>query len=72
MNKDNLQKKWYVVPCHDGEQCWCRMILSDPETDDLNNCIIPSGTINEDTATYIVQLHNSSLEPASVLRLDQN
>lgn len=59
---DNINKKWYVTECFSGESCWCRTIVTDPSSDELEDCIVPSGSIGKDVAQHIVELHNIKIK----------
>ena len=66
--------KWKIAECFSGPQCWCRRIvpiepicyidecehfgktLVSTETEDYE--IIPDAAIDQETAEYIVELHN--------------
>ena len=73
----SLNVPWKVSSCFVGDDCWCRMIVPvDPikfsQTlgdgtikEDVLDEIIGAGTIGEETAEYIVRIHN-----AKVARLD--
>jgi hypothetical protein len=76
-NYDEAQKHSFSVPwkletCNSGESCWCRLILptekilyknkvGDSETVVEFDYIIPDGSIDRETAEYVVDLHNNSL-----------
>lgn len=73
-NYDEAQKHSFTVPwkletCNVGESCWCRIILptenilyknkvGDSETVVELDHIIPDGSIDRETAEYVVNLHN--------------
>lgn len=70
--------KWKVAECFSGPQCWCRRIvpaepiLYNDEYDNFGKTlvstqteeyeVIPDAAIDQKTAEYIVDLHNSCLE----------
>ena len=74
---DEAQKYSFTVPwkldlCNSGETCWCRIILptekiiykntvGDTERIDEFEYIIPDGSIDKETAEYIIDLHNRSV-----------
>ena len=76
-NYDEAQKYSLTVPwkldlCNSGETCWCRIILpsekilyknkvGDTERVDEFEYIIPDGSIDKETAEYVVDLHNRSV-----------
>ena len=59
-----LTVEWKAVPCHQGEECWCRIIepiepiLYDG---DEEYYIVASGSIPKLEAEHLVELHNRSL-----------
>lgn len=65
----SLTARWKVEPCHQGESCWCRMIV--PEEDivwqsfhagpDEEFYLVGSGSIGKEVAEHIVKIHNQSL-----------
>lgn len=57
-------KKWKVVTCFAGEDCWCRMVVTeDYRTDkDDDEVFIASAAVNKEEAEYVVELHNTRLE----------
>lgn len=60
-----LTVKWKSTPCHQGEECWCRII--EPIDPILHSdaqeeyYIVSSGSIPKLEAEYLVELHNKSL-----------
>lgn len=67
--KESFKKPWKVVLCDEGEKCWCRMIelkqpikFTTPALDGVFEhelrTIISQGAIDEETAKYLVNLHN--------------
>ena len=65
-----LNKKWYVVPCFVGKECWCRMIAitRTPMAEDESDIIVGSGCIDKNLAEYIVKTHNHYLKLIGVNR----
>lgn len=74
MDFDQAKKKshklrWKTDYCHEGEQCWCRIIKCEEPLmyskfdyfDQEEYIIIQDGQLNKDTAEHIVKLHNESL-----------
>jgi hypothetical protein len=68
-----LKDEWVFVPINSGETCWCRIILpsekilyknkvGDTERVDEFEYIIPDGSIDKETAEYIVDLHNDEVD----------
>jgi hypothetical protein len=62
LSKEQLSKKWKVAPCHSGESCWCRCVVTADHSDesDLTE-IISAGTVSQYIAEHIVELHNRSI-----------
>jgi len=70
--------KWKVIECFSGPDCWCRKIVPvDPihYNEEIENFgktfvskenekyeIIPDGSVDKDTAEYIVKLHNENYD----------
>ncbi len=70
--KYSLTIPWKLETCNTGESCWCRIILptekiiykntvGDTERIDEFEYIIPDGSIDKETAEYIIDLHNRSV-----------
>jgi hypothetical protein len=68
-HKYSLTVPWKLSLCNTGESCWCRIILptenilyknkiGDSETVVELDYIIPDGSIDRETAEYVVNLHN--------------
>jgi hypothetical protein len=68
----SLTVPWKLTTCNVGESCWCRIILPTEkilykdkvgDTDRISEFeyIIPDGSIDKETAEYIVNLHNRSV-----------
>jgi hypothetical protein len=76
MNYEEAKKYSFMVPwkateCFSGPDCWCRIILpvepiyySHPESPDTQRefDIVDAGALDQETAEYIVKLHNEQLE----------
>ena len=59
-----LTIKWKTTPCHQGEECWCRVIEpTEPILYDDNEeyYIVGSGSIPQLEAEHLVELHNKNL-----------
>ena len=63
--------KWKVAECFSGPDCWCRIILpfepilySHNESPDVKHeyVIVDAGALDEETAEYMVKLHNEHHE----------
>lgn len=62
--------KWKVAECFSGPDCWCRIVVpiepiyyTNPESDiKYEYSIIEDGALDQETAEYFVNLHNSCLE----------
>ena len=68
----SLTVPWKLTTCNVGEECWCRIILptekilyknkvGDTERVDEFEYIIPDGSVDKETAEYIVDLHNDEV-----------
>jgi len=74
-HKYSLTIPWKIELCNSGESCWCRVIvpsetikfkekISNWIKEDITrdfDYIIPDGSIDRETAEYVVSLHNNSL-----------
>jgi len=71
-HKHSLTVPWKLDLCNTGESCWCRIILPSEkilykdkvgDTDRISEFeyIIPDGSIDKETAEYVVELHNRSI-----------
>jgi len=74
-HKYSLTIPWKIELCNSGESCWCRVIvpsetikfkekISNWIKEDITrdfDYIIPDGSIDRETAEYVVNLHNYSL-----------
>jgi hypothetical protein len=69
----SLTVPWKLKICNVGEECWCRIILpaekilyknkiGDIERVDEFEYIIPDGSIDKETAEYMVGIHNQLIE----------
>ena len=63
--------KWKTMECFSGPDCWCRIIVpvepilySHEESPDVEHeyIIVDAGALDQETAEYFVDLHNSCLE----------
>lgn len=72
-HKYSLTIPWKLTTCNTGESCWCRIILptekilyknkvGDTEAVVEFDYIIPDGSIDKETAEYVVNLHNYNIE----------
>ena len=71
-HKYSLTVPWKLETCNVGESCWCRIILPTEKIFYTNHSkdekaqefewIIPDGSIDKETAEYIVDLHNRSVD----------
>jgi len=72
-HKHSLTIPWKLETCNVGESCWCRIILptekilyknklGETERIDEFEYIIPDGSVDKETAEYIVDLHNRSVD----------
>lgn len=72
-HKYSLTIPWKLDTCNVGEICWCRIILPTEKilykdkVGDTNRIsefeyIIPDGSIDKETAEYVVNLHNESVQ----------
>lgn len=62
--KESLKVKWKASPCHQGGECWCRIIEPiEPILYDRDEeyYIVGSGSIPKLEAEHLVELHNRSL-----------
>jgi hypothetical protein len=68
-HKYSLTIPWKLETCNVGEGCWCRIILptekilyknkvGDTERVDELDYIIPDGSVDKETAEYMVTIHN--------------
>lgn len=71
---------WKVAECFSGPECWCRIIVpvepilySHPENPDGKHeyCIVDAGALDQETAEYIVRLHNLYITREIVLNLTE-
>lgn len=63
--------KWKAEKCFSGPDCWCRIIVpvepiyySHPENPENKHeyTIVDAGALDQQTAEYIVKIHNNRLE----------
>lgn len=63
--------KWKTTECFSGPDCWCRIILpvepilyNHPENPDNKHeyIIVDAGALDQETAEYVVRLHNEHHE----------
>ena len=76
MNFDQAKEYSFLVPwktmeCFSGPECWCRIILpvepilyNHPESPDIEHeyVIVDAGALDQQTAEYIVRLHNEHFD----------
>jgi hypothetical protein len=75
MNYDQAQEYsfkvyWKTMECFSGPDCWCRVIVpvepilyTHPESDtQYEYNIVDAGALDQQTAQYIVDLHNNFLK----------
>ena len=67
---------WKTMECFSGPDCWCRIILpvepilyNHPESPDIEHeyGIVDAGALDQETAEYIVRLHNLYITRETVL-----
>jgi hypothetical protein len=75
-HKHSLTVPWKLALCNSGESCWCRIIIpSEPIKfkEEISNWIkeditrdfeyiIPDGSVDKETAEYIIGIHNQLIE----------
>lgn len=70
--------RWKVETCFSGEDCWCRTVVpekpitfkyKDREYEEEFQ-IISDGSIDKETAEYIVKIHNERIEDTKKKRLE--
>ena len=63
--------RWKTSECFSGPDCWCRIIVpvepiyySHPENPENKHeySIVDAGALDQETAEYIIKLHNNKLE----------
>ena len=61
---------WKAIECFSGPECWCRIIVpvepihyNHPDMPDKQHeyDIVDAGSLDQDTAEYIVKLHNERI-----------
>jgi hypothetical protein len=81
MNYEEAKKYSFMVPwkateCFSGPECWCRIIVpvepiyyNHPESPDIKKeyDIVDAGALDQETAEYIVELHNRYLYKQKIL-----
>lgn len=67
----SFQVPWKAMECFSGPECWCRIIVpvepiyyNHPESPDTQRefDIVDAGALDQETAEYIVKLHNEHLD----------
>lgn len=61
---------WKATECFSGPECWCRIIVpiepiyyTNPESDNrYEYSVVDAGALDQETAEYIVRLHNEHYE----------
>ena len=61
---------WKTMECFSGPECWCRIIVpiepiyyTNPESDNkYEYSVVDAGALDQETAEYIVKLHNEHHE----------
>ena len=61
---------WKATECFSGPECWCRIIVpiepiyyTNPESDNrYEYSVVDAGALDQETAEYIVRLHNEHSE----------
>lgn len=62
---------WKTIECFSGPECWCRIIVpfepilySHQESPDVEHeyIIVDAGALDQETAEYMVRLHNEQYE----------
>lgn len=61
---------WKTTECFSGPECWCRIIVpiepiyyTNPESDNrYEYSVVDAGALDQETAEYIVRLHNEHCE----------
>lgn len=68
--KQSFNVPWKAAECFSGANCWCRIVVpvepvyyTHPESPDVKHeyCIVEAGSLDQETAEYIVKLHNDKL-----------
>jgi hypothetical protein len=70
----SLTVPWEIDFCKEGEECWCRIIrptekieyFRDSEKLSILDCVVDYGSIDKETAGYIVDIHNKFLKKESI------
>lgn len=85
MNYDQAKELSFLVPwktmeCFSGPECWCRIILPvEPilynydESPDVKHeyVIVDAGALDQETAEYVVRLHNLYITRETILNLTE-
>ena len=85
MNFDQAKEYSFLVPwktmeCFSGSQCWCRIIVpvepiyythSDTDNKQYEYTILDAGALDQESAEYIVRLHNLYITREIVLNLTE-
>ena len=85
MNFDQAREQSFLVPwktmeCFSGPECWCRIIVpvepilySHEESPDVKHeyVIVDAGALDQESAEYIVRLHNLYITREIVLNLTE-
>lgn len=84
MNFDQAKEYSFLVPwktmeCFSGPECWCRIIVpiepicyTNPESDNkYEYSVVDAGALDQETAEYIVRLHNLYITRETVLNLTE-
>lgn len=66
---------WKATECFSGPECWCRIIVpiepiyyTNPESDNrYEYSIVDAGALDQQTAEYIVKLHNNEIEQNRII-----
>lgn len=66
----SLTVPWKLDVCKEGEKCWCRIIrptekieyVSKSDGPTVLDCVVDYGSIDKETAEYVVELHNKNLK----------
>jgi hypothetical protein len=80
MNYEEAKQKVLNIPwktdiCHSGEDCWCRIIRPTEQVEYIRksneesatlDCIIDWGSIDKETAQYVIDLHNEFIKNKSL------
>lgn len=62
-----FNRKWVIGTCSQGEDCWCRIIKTDPPINFLDGDsveeyhVVGMGSLDKNLVDHIIELHNKSL-----------